>query len=278
MDKKRHIATEKQLFEKSLQALPEQKRWAKAHSAAFWVSLIYIFTIPWENAITVAGLGTLTRVIGVFMAMLWLGSALKAGFRKPHLFHKVILLFMIWNIVSLFWSVGVDETVQSIKTYVQLSIVIWVLWDLYRTPTALRAGLQAYILGVYVAVGSTLTNYLAGVPIGDYENRYAGAGLNANELALILSLGIPVAWHLATSVVIGKRNRVLKDSKSRLHTVGAFYHSADRQSDGPFHCYSGIVIYPGFIYSTQAFFSNLNFRCPDRSGVRITGSDPGIVH
>jgi O-antigen ligase len=179
---------------------------------AFSLSLMLVFTIPWENAITLGELGTLARAIGMLAAGFWAGSALLAGrFRRPHPFHMVIFLFVLWNIASFFWSTGSDETFQRIKTYGQVGILAWMLWDLYTTPKALRAALEAYILGAYVTIGSTVFNYLTGREISVYEEgRYAGSGLNAGDLALILALGLPVAWHLATSVDTDRKNRFLQ--------------------------------------------------------------------
>ncbi len=174
--------------------------------AALWLSLVLVFTIPWEDALSVAGLGTLTRVIGLLVATVWLGSALSAlRFRKPHPFHIAIFFFVLWNVLSLFWSLGADWTEQQIRTYIQLAILAWILWDLYTTPKALRMALEAYILGAYVTIASTILNYLAGQKISAYEERYAGSNVNANDLALILALGLPVAWYLAVSAAKGKK-------------------------------------------------------------------------
>jgi len=179
-------------------------------TVAFLLSLVLVFTIPWEDALTVGGLGTLTRVIGMLTAMVWFSSAIFARrFRKPHPFHMVMFLFILWNVVSFFWCVGIDEAVERIKTYIQLAMLAWILWDLYTTPLALKAALQAYILGAYVTIGSTIFNYLAGQKIDVYEERYAGANINANDLALILALALPIAWYLAVSATTGKKNTVL---------------------------------------------------------------------
>jgi O-antigen ligase len=94
---------------------------------------------------------------------------------------------------------GGNWTEQQIKTYVQLAILAWILWDLYTTPKALRMALEAYILGAYVTIASTILNYLAGQQVSASEVRYAGIHVNANDLALILALGLPIAWHLAVS-------------------------------------------------------------------------------
>ncbi len=175
-------------------------------AAALWLSLVLVFTIPWEDAFNVAELGTLTRVIGMLAATLWLGSALSPlRFRKLHPYHMAIFLFVLWNALSLFWTMAGDRTEQQVKTYVQLALLAWILWDLYTTPKALRMALQAYILGAYVTVGSTILNYLAGQKISAYEERYAGSNVNANDLALILALAIPLAWHLAVSAGKGRK-------------------------------------------------------------------------
>lgn len=181
-------------------------------SVAFWLSLIVIFIIPWENSITVAGLGTLVRVAGFFVAAFWCLTVLATGqVRKPHPFHVVMLLFVVWNVASAFWSLGLPETIERIVTYLQLFILVWILWDLYATPQALKAGLQAYVLGAYVSIGSIVASYLADQASGSPSlSRYTGAGLNANTLAMILALGIPVAWHLALSAGGGKRRALLR--------------------------------------------------------------------
>jgi len=182
------------------------------HHIAFWLSLILIFMIPWENGVTIENLGTLTRAIGLFAVGFWVFSVLTTGrLRKPHAFHLAVWVFVIWNIVSFFWTFGLDETMQRIVTYAQLFGMTWLLWDLYTTPATLRAGLQAYILGAFVSIGSTLFNYLTGQEAYAYSGgRYTGSNLNAVDLALILALGIPVAWHLAAPADDGTKSYGLR--------------------------------------------------------------------
>jgi O-antigen ligase len=123
----------------------------------------------------------------------------------------VAFFFILWNMASLFWSFGVDETEQRVKTYFQLGILTWMLWDLYRTPVALRSAMQAYVLGAYVAISSTVFNYLTGQPVLDSQGeRFAGAGINAVELAVYLALGLPVAYHLATQAKNGPKGILLR--------------------------------------------------------------------
>jgi O-antigen ligase len=176
---------------------------------AFWLSVALIFMIPWEAMIVLPGLGTLTRATGLLVAGVWVISVLVTGeLRKLRPFHVAVYLFIFWNVLSAFWSMDLDLTLTLLLTYFQLLALVWLVWDLYATPAALRAGLQAYVLGAYVSIGSTVANYLAGR--GAIDLRYAATGFDENQLGLILALGIPVAWHLAVSESDGRKARLLQ--------------------------------------------------------------------
>jgi hypothetical protein len=145
---------------------------------AFWLSLIMIFTIPWENLITVESLGTISRAMGYLVAAFWATTVVVTGrFRALHSFHGMVYVFMLWTVASVFWSVNVDKTIARFLTGLQLTVLIFMLWDLYITPAMLKAGLQAYVLGGFVSIASTIANYLSGITF--YSKRYgdhSGAG------------------------------------------------------------------------------------------------------
>lgn len=175
----------------------------------FWVSLVMIFVIPWENIVNIQGVGTISRAVGLLVAGFWVVLAVGTKtIRRPHAFHLVFLVFVLWNGASVFWSVDVDRTSNSFFRYAQLFIFAYILWDLYTTPQALRAGLQAYVLGAYVSVYSVISNYQAGIA-EDYS-RFSATGFNANDVALIMALGMPVAWHLAVSTGYFSKSWLLK--------------------------------------------------------------------
>lgn len=162
----------------------------------YWLSLIAIFAIPWENMVTIPGLGTLSRILGLLVALCWVTTvAINGKFRPPHIFHLAVLLFVFWNALSLFWTVDITLTTIRAITYFQLFIFIYILWDLYTTPQTLKAALQAYVLGAYVTIGSILQNYSAGS--SSDAPRYSASGFDANTAAIILALGLSLAWFLA---------------------------------------------------------------------------------
>jgi len=78
---------------------------------AFWLSLALVFTIPWENVIFLERLGTVSRATGLVVAAFWIATVVVTGrLRKLRPFHLAIYLFVLWNVVSVLWSLGVDRT------------------------------------------------------------------------------------------------------------------------------------------------------------------------
>lgn len=166
---------------------------------AFWASLFLVFAIPWENTVTISGLGTISRILGFLVIGCWAGTILITGkIRRPHPFHLFVLAFMMWNALSLFWSIDLKLTQSRIITYLQMFAFIYILWDLYTTPTALKAGLQAYVLGAYISLYSMLSNYVSGTSI-HVEGRFTANGFNENAIGVVFALGVLPAWYLATT-------------------------------------------------------------------------------
>ncbi|MCB8976646.1 MAG: O-antigen ligase family protein [Ardenticatenaceae bacterium] len=167
---------------------------------AFWLALVLLFMIPWENSVIIDGVGRISRVMGILVAAFWLGTVIATGkFRQLRPFHIVIFIYFFWNGITILWSTDVSATLDRITTYIQLLGFAWLLWDLFTTKEAVHAGLQMFVLGAYVSVIDTISNYFAGISRGSTP-RYAASGFNANGIALIIALTLPMAWYLATSV------------------------------------------------------------------------------
>mgnify|MGYP001169664032 CR=1 FL=1 len=177
----------------------------------YLLATILIFIIPWEDSISVSSMGSLARVAGLVVAVFWLATMLMEGrFRKPHLFHIIVLVFFLWNFVSIFWSTDAGSTIQRIKTYSQIFLLILIFWEVFQSPKELMAGLQAYIYGCYVLITSTIYNYITGNVAVVYEGRYSATGVNAVELALILMMGLPIAMQLFFAAVQNRQGLFMK--------------------------------------------------------------------
>lgn len=176
---------------------------------AYLVSLLLIFVIPFENTVEVRSVGTISRFIGLLAAAIWLLAVVVEGdFRRPSLFVGLVTAFVAWSCLSLFWSIDPVTTVEFAFTYIQLLVFVLLLWDLYRTTPAIRAGLQAYVLGAWVAIGSLLFNLALGRH--GAVNRYTVGGFNADHAGLLLAIGMPIAWGLALLMASQRRGGILR--------------------------------------------------------------------
>ena len=158
---------------------------------ALW---LFVFTIPWERVFVLPGISIVTQVTGALAAGLALLAVVLSGrFRRLHLFHVAALLFWGWTACDLFlWHSG-EHLPSKFWTFAQLLLVLWIIWELATTERRILGLMTAYVLGGYVAVIDTLLIYRrqAGA-----LRRFAAGGADPNDLAMILALGIPMAWYL----------------------------------------------------------------------------------
>ena len=177
----------------------------------YWLAVLLIFIIPWEDSISIESLGSLARVMGLVVAAFWAATMLVEGrFRKPTLFHMLVLLFFLWNCVSIFWSPDTSSTLRRIKTYAQIFLLVLIYWEVFQKQEELITGLQAYIFGAFVLIGSTINNYINGNVSVEYEGRYSATGVNAVDLSLILLMGLPIAIQLFFAAGQDKKWAILK--------------------------------------------------------------------
>lgn len=169
--------------------------------AAWFLLLVFVFFLPLEKSFQFAGIGTISRPLGLLVLALTLISVAAGGrlrLRRPSYFLVVLLLFVLWNILGLFWTIDLAVTLDRIETYLQLLVMVWLLWQLARSDDERLALYQAYICGALVSTTTALMNFLAGNTQGEWL-RFAGTGFDPNDFATTLALGIPIAWHLATT-------------------------------------------------------------------------------
>jgi hypothetical protein len=77
------------------------------------------------------------------------------------------------------------------------------IWDLVDSKRRLLIAIQTYVLGAYISVIGTIVNFLKGVEAYRYSGgRYVATGFNANDLAVILALGLH--WHGICSFLLLK--------------------------------------------------------------------------
>jgi O-antigen ligase len=162
---------------------------------AYLTSLLLVFAIPWENVVEHPLLGSAPRLVGMALTVFWLAKVVTTrNIRRPALFHVVAFAFVLWNIASALWSADAEITTYHLMTWIQIFLLLIILWDLYTTRDTVVNALQVYVLGSYVVIANTIINYTSGEAF--YYQRFSATGTNPDDLGAVLALGIPVAWYL----------------------------------------------------------------------------------
>lgn len=164
-----------------------------------WMLCVFVFTQPWDT-IAWEGIGALSRVVGIVT----LGAALitvglQGRVRRPGAIFWLASVFVASSAVSLLWTVSTALSTQRVSTYVQLLGSVWVVQEFARTKEQHQSLLVAYCLGAFIPIASMLNSFRIGVRIGEFTERYSSDGVlynNANNLALILVIAIPMALYL----------------------------------------------------------------------------------
>lgn len=157
--------------------------------------VLFIFIVPVEKVVLIEGLGSIAKVFGIFAMMAWfLAFALGGGLRSTTPFHTYLFLFILWNCASIFWSVDIDATQVQVITWVQLGLLMILIWDLLDKKTLVTIGVQAYVLGALLGAIGIIYNFLGTT---DYVyGRYSAAGQHPVNIGLILAIAVPMSWYL----------------------------------------------------------------------------------
>ena len=158
--------------------------------------LVLIFTMPWENMFEVGSAVRISKLAGAGAALVWFVAVVVTGtVRRPRPMHIAVLSFATWNLLSLLWSQDPTTTFDQALTFVQLALLVFVLYDTLRTLGDLRAAMQAYVLGSWVTVIGLFAKYLSGG--AEEAVRFTTGTFEVNALGFVVGLAIPFAWYLA---------------------------------------------------------------------------------
>jgi O-antigen ligase len=161
--------------------------------AALW---LFVFSVPWERMVVLPGVSIVSRATGALALGVTLLSVVIYGrFRRWHGFQVAALLFVVWaGCIAMLTQYR--EFPPKYFTFVQLFLVLCMIWELAQTRSRVVGLFTAYVMGAYVAALDTILLYRTR---GEMMRRFAAGGADPNDLAMILALGIPMAWYLAMS-------------------------------------------------------------------------------
>jgi O-antigen ligase len=166
-------------------------------SLAYGALWLFVFSLPWEAVISIGGVAVASRVTGTLaLAVVVVTVTITGRFRRLHPFHVAALLFVIWAAIDLLVFHASDRLPKKFYTYVQLALVLWMIWELAPSWGRQLGLLTAYVFGAYVAAFDTILLYRreAGA-----LRRFAAGNADPNDLAMTLALALPMAWYIGLS-------------------------------------------------------------------------------
>lgn len=165
---------------------------------SLYLLFVFVFSVPWQNAIQIGGSRTLTSFIGIAAIAVALVTCLLEGrMAKPSSFLFAFGALVFWQLATYFWSGDPTSTLIRVATMVQMLMMIWLIAELSATEHERLQLVQAFVIGCMVACGAVIYAYFAGESVAGY--RFTPSGFDPNELATVIAAGIPMALLVATS-------------------------------------------------------------------------------
>lgn len=123
------------------------------------------------------------------------------SFKAPPLMVFITALFALWALFSSFWNrYNPNAALFESLIYVQLAVMVWLIWQLCRSERDHQILLQAFVLGAYVLVSTILYEFTTNPFVPNSQQsmqRYSSFGGNPNGVAALMALSLPVAWFLS---------------------------------------------------------------------------------
>jgi O-antigen ligase len=168
----------------------------KVAYSALW---LFIFTVPWQSAVVFDGFGTISRVVGMLAVAFTIWAVASTGrVRSLSVIQVLMLSFLCWAVITAAWSIDPINSALRVGTYVQLFVMVCLMWQLTPTPELQQGLIKAFVLGAAVPAVLAIHGRLTGQAVVD-AGRYAAANMAVNELGHIFALALAMACYLAAS-------------------------------------------------------------------------------
>jgi hypothetical protein len=167
--------------------------------------MLFAFAVPWEYSLDLGEpLGNVARIVGVLLLLAAVPAVLMSKeMRRPGAVPWLVLALYLYFVSSYFWTVDQEATLEKMRAYFQVMIVVWIVWEIAKTPEQLRGMLRALVAGCWVLAILTWINYSSADSAGagqlTDQVRFAAEGQDPNDVARFIDLGFaPAALLFAT--------------------------------------------------------------------------------
>jgi len=161
-----------------------------------WILLVgFVFAVPWEYSLDAGEpWGNVARILGIALLLVVVPAVLmRRGMRVPGALQWVVLGLYLYFACSYIWTIDPATTLEKMRSYFQVMMVVWLAWEVVETPQQLRTLLRAFVAGCWVLVILTLMNYASASAMAAEQIRFVAEGQDPNDVARFLDLGFPVA-------------------------------------------------------------------------------------
>ncbi len=163
--------------------------------AAWGLLWVLVFSLPWEKSLWIPQVGTISQLLGIAAFAAW---AVEAGrrrsLRRPNAVLIAAALLATWFAATYFWSLDPPATLVRIRTFAELTALLWLIWDQCRGAARQRQLLAAYVFGSAAASAIAFWRYTHHQQT--YYLRYAATGFDPNDFGLVLALAVAPALYL----------------------------------------------------------------------------------
>ena len=160
---------------------------------------LYAFSVPWEYSLDWGEpLGNVARILGLLLMLTGVLAVLeRREMAKPGAIQWLVLAFYLYFACSYFWTVDAVATVEKMRAYFQVMMIVWISWEVANLPRRLNGLLLAFVSGCWVLAILTLLNYTSASAVSAEQLasqvRFVAEGQDPNDVARFLDLGFPLA-------------------------------------------------------------------------------------
>jgi O-antigen ligase len=156
--------------------------------------MIFAFAVPWEYSLDIGEpYGNVARILGLLLLVLTLAEfALDRNMRSPGILQWLVLSFYLYFACSYFWTVESEVTLEKMRAYFQVMMIVWIIWEVGGSPLHLRGMLRAFVAGCWVLALLTMFDFVSADQTVN-QIRFVAAGQDPNDVARFLDIGFPIA-------------------------------------------------------------------------------------
>lgn len=168
---------------------------------AWLLLLLFAFAIPWEYSLDLGvPLGNVARLAGLLALLAAIPAILASGrLRAPGPMLWLAMALYLWFCCTYFWTIEPLATLDKMRGFFQVMMIVWMVWEFAESPADLRALLRAAVAGSWVLAILTISDFASAQAIASAQIRFAATGQDPNDVARFLDLGFPLAALLVNS-------------------------------------------------------------------------------